>query len=31
MRDEFASKTFLAVTITGLLMLCSGLIVFAFT
>jgi hypothetical protein len=31
MRDEFASKTFLAVTIAGLLLLCSGLMVFAFT
>jgi hypothetical protein len=31
MRDEFASKTFLAVTVTGLLLLCSGLLVFALT
>jgi hypothetical protein len=31
MRDEFASKTFLAVTVTGLLLLCSGLMVFALT
>jgi hypothetical protein len=30
MRDEFASKTFLAVTVTGLLLLCSGLMAFAF-
>jgi hypothetical protein len=29
MRDEFASKTFLAVTVIGLLLLCSGLMAFA--
>jgi hypothetical protein len=31
MRDEFASKSFLAVTVTGLVLLCSGLMAFAFT
>jgi hypothetical protein len=31
MRDEFAFKTFLAVTITGPLLLCSGPLAFAFT
>jgi hypothetical protein len=31
MRDEFASKTILAVTVTGRLLLCSGLMVFALT
>jgi hypothetical protein len=31
MRDEFASKTFLAVTVAGLLLLCFGLLVFALT
>jgi hypothetical protein len=25
MRDEFASKSFLAVTVAGLVLLCSGL------
>ena len=31
MREEFASKSFLAVTIAGLAPLCSGLISIAFT
>jgi hypothetical protein len=31
MRDEFASKSFLAVTVGGLVLLCSGLVAFAFT
>ena len=31
MRDEFASKSFLAVTVAGLALLCSGLVAFAFT
>jgi hypothetical protein len=31
MRDEFASKSFLAVTVAGLFLLCSGLVAFAFT
>jgi hypothetical protein len=31
MREEFASKSFLAVTIAGLALLCSGLISMAFT
>jgi hypothetical protein len=30
MRDEFASRSFLAVTIAGLALLCSGLLAFAF-
>jgi hypothetical protein len=30
MRDEFASKSFLAVTVAGLVLLCSGLVAFAF-
>jgi hypothetical protein len=29
MRDEFASKAFLAVMVTGLLLLCFGLMAFA--
>jgi len=29
MRDEFASFSFLAVTITGVVLLCSGLLAFA--
>jgi hypothetical protein len=31
MREEFASNSFLAVTVAGLVLLCSGLIAFAFT
>jgi hypothetical protein len=31
MRDEFASNSFLAVTIAGLVLLCSGLLAFTFT
>ena len=31
MRDEFASRAFLTVTISGLVLLCSGLVAFAFT
>jgi hypothetical protein len=31
MRDEFASKAYLAVTVTGIALLCSGLMAFAFT
>jgi hypothetical protein len=31
MRDEFASIGFLAVTVAGLVLLCSGLVAFAFT
>jgi hypothetical protein len=31
MRDEFASKSFLAVTVTGVVLLCSGLVAFALT
>jgi hypothetical protein len=31
MRDEFASNSFLAVTVAGLVLLCSGLIAIAFT
>jgi hypothetical protein len=31
MRDEFASKSFLAVAVAGLFLLCSGLVAFAFT
>ena len=30
MRDEFASKSFLAVTVAGFVLLCSGLVAFAF-
>jgi hypothetical protein len=30
MQNEFASKSFLAVTVTGLV-LCSGFVAFAFT
>jgi hypothetical protein len=30
MRDEFASKSFLAVTVTGLVLLCSGLVALTF-
>jgi hypothetical protein len=30
MRDEFASRSFLAVTIAGVVLLCSGLVAFAF-
>jgi hypothetical protein len=31
MRDEFASNSFLAVTVAGLILLCSGLLAIAFT
>jgi hypothetical protein len=31
MREEFASNGFLAVTVTGLVLLCSGLVAFAFS
>ena len=31
MREEFASYSFLAVTVAGLALLCSGLLAFAFT
>jgi hypothetical protein len=31
MREEFASKSFLAVTIAGLVLLCSSLVAIAFT
>jgi hypothetical protein len=31
MRDEFASYSFLAVTVAGLVLLCSGLVAIAFT
>jgi hypothetical protein len=31
MRDEFASYSFLAVTVAGLVLLCSGLLALAFT
>jgi hypothetical protein len=31
MREEFASYGFLAVTVAGLVLLCSGLVVIAFT
>ena len=31
MRDEFASKGFLAVTVAGVVLLCSGLVAFALT
>jgi hypothetical protein len=31
MRDEFASKGFFAVTVAGLVLLCSGFVAFAFT
>jgi hypothetical protein len=30
MREEFASITFLAVTVTGLVLLLSGVVAFAF-
>jgi hypothetical protein len=30
MSDEFASKGFLAVTVAGVVLLCSGLVAFAF-
>jgi hypothetical protein len=30
MRDEFASKSFLAVTFAGVVLLCSGLVALAF-
>jgi hypothetical protein len=31
MRDEFASLSFLAVAIVGIVLLCSGLLALAFT
>jgi hypothetical protein len=31
MRDEFASFSFLAVTVAGLILLCSGLLTLAFS
>ena len=31
MRDEFASYSFLAATVSGLVLLCSGLLALAFT
>jgi hypothetical protein len=31
MREEFASRSFLAVTIAGFVLLCSGLVAFAFS
>jgi hypothetical protein len=31
MRDEFASRSFLAVTVAGLVLLCSGLVAITFT
>ncbi len=31
MRDEFASYSFLAVTVAGHILLCSGLLAIAFT
>jgi hypothetical protein len=31
MRDEFASRSFLAVTVAALVLLCFGLVAFAFT
>jgi hypothetical protein len=31
MRDEFASYSFLAVTVAGLVLLCSGLVALAFS
>jgi hypothetical protein len=31
MRDEFASRSFLAVTVAGLFLLCSGLVAITFT
>ena len=31
MREEFVSNSFLAVTVVGLVLLCSGLIAFALT
>ena len=31
MRDEFTSNSFLAVAVAGLFLLCSGLLVLAFT
>ena len=31
MREEFASNSFLAVAVTGLVLLCSGLVAIAFT
>jgi hypothetical protein len=30
MREEFASNSFLALTVAGLVLLCSGLVAFAF-
>jgi hypothetical protein len=31
MRDEFASKSFLAVAVVGIVLLCSGFLAFAFS
>jgi hypothetical protein len=31
MREEFASKSFLAVAVAGIVLLCSGFLAFAFT
>jgi hypothetical protein len=31
MREEFASYSFLAITIAGIVLLCSGLLALAFT
>jgi hypothetical protein len=31
MREEFASNSFLVVAVTGLVLLCSGLVAIAFT
>ncbi len=31
MREEFASYSFLAVTVAGLVLLCSGLLIIAFS
>jgi hypothetical protein len=31
MREEFASYSFLAITIAGIILLCSGLLALAFT
>ena len=31
MREEFASNSFLAVTVAGLVLLCSGLVALAMT
>jgi hypothetical protein len=31
MRDEFASYSFLAITVAGVVLLCSGLVALAFS